>query len=490
MRRALVIGGFAAGVFAAVIALLASWQAAGFLDGGVIELSGKALLFAEGRAGMRDFATAYPPLPLLFTLIFAYAAPSGPLPGVLATGFVTAALAAALLHGFIERGYSLLLAVVATLFAVGNPVVLQALTYGPGAPLMLIAVYMLGLGIFGLSTRGTVSDLMLAGIALLLLAFTHPAGMILAAASVPCLILVAPRPYMACAPINLLMLIFFPLIFALVAFGYVRWVFGTPAFAFIDSVTAPALGADNTALPWRTAFKAMLSSFLAAPFIAAFAFRTRKQSHRARAAMALGGVVLAGALLNIALAGGGGDRMLIIAAAPVMAAVCSMHTYKSRFNALLISVFLFGGVAGASAAFAFNITPQPMLGTGLANSAQADLLKLSESLRDNSGVLIDTGRHAGFVAVRGTASGLVLPSDPEFEVQLQTGKLNSPFVVVPGTGLGVQPSSQQNGESRQAQDRVSITFPQLYEGGVPGYGLIYDEGGWRVYARHTAKGRR
>lgn len=490
MKRAFLTGAVAAGVFAAVVALLASWQAAGLLDDSVMELSGKALMFAEARAGIGDFGVAYPPLPLLFTFAFAYIAPSGPLPAVLATGLLTAILAAVLFSGFAERKYSLLLAAVATLFVIGNPLTLHALSYGPGAPLMLITAYMLGQGIFGLGTRGTVSDLMLTGVALLLLAFSHPAGMILAAASVPCLIFVAPRPYMECAPVNLLILIFFPLIFALVAFGYVRWVFGSPAFAFFDSVTVAAVDANNMTDTWRAAAKAALSVFVAAPLIAAFAFRTKGQVYRAVPAVAVGATVLAAALLQIALGGGGGDKMLIIAAAPIMAAVCATNTFRSRVNEILIGLLLSTGVAGASVAFAVNAAPSPTMGTSSANTGQAELLQLSEILRAKSGVMIDTSHHAGFVAIRGTAAGLIMPGDPEFEVQHHTARLASPFVAVPRPGIAVEQLGRQYDESSQRQDRIVTTFPQLYEHGAQGYGLIYDEGGWRIYARNAADGRK
>lgn len=483
MKRVLLIGAAATGVFAGVVALLASWQAAGLLDNAAVDLSGRALMFAEGRAGIAEFATAYPPLPVLASFAVAYVSAPGPMPAVLATGFLTAVLAAVLFSGFSGRRFSLLLAAAATLFIIGNPLVLHALGNGPGTPMLLISAYMLGQGIFGLGTRGTVSDFILAGGALLLLAFSHPAGMIMAAASVPCLIFVAPRPHMECSPINLLMLIFFPLVFGLLSFGFVSWAFGTPAFAFLDSVTAPAVDAVELSVSWRVVVKAALLMLVAAPFVAAFAFRTRRQPYRARAAVAAGITVFAAVLLQIALGGGAEVRMTMIAAAPVMAAVCATNTFRSRLNEVLIGILLIGGAAGAAAAFAVNVNPSPFMGTAAPDTKQAELLKLSERLLAKTGVLIDTGRYAGIVAFRGTADGLVTPGDPDFEVQLQTGKLTSPFVVVPRPGFAVEQTCRQCDESSLRQDRVSTTFPKLYEHGAPGYSLIYDEGDWRVYAR-------
>lgn len=488
MKRSLLIGALAAGVFAGVVALLASWQAVGLLDTSVMDLSGRALMFAAGQAGVGEFATAYPPLPLLFTFAFAYISPAGPMAAVLATGFLSAVLAAVVFSGFSRRRFSLLLALIATPLVIANPLVLHVLGHGPAVPLMLISAYMLGQGMFGLGTRGTVSDFMLAGSALVMLAFSHPAGMIMAAASVPFLIYVAPRPYMECAPINLLMLIFFPLIFALTAFVFVRWTFSAPAFAFFDSVTTPAVDTVKPSLAWRPALQAVLFVLMAAPFIAAFAFRTRRQPYRARSALAVGAVVVAAVFLQIALGGGADDRMIMLAAAPIMAGVCATNTFRSRLNEVLIGILLAGGVAGAIAAIALNLGPS-LMGTSARDIRQAELLKLSEALRDKSGILIDTRRHAAFVAFRGNAKGVVTHGEAEFEVQLNTGRLVSPFVAVPRPGFSVEQSARQYDESSQRQDRISITFPKLYEHGALGYSLIYDEGNWRVYARETS-GRR
>jgi hypothetical protein len=119
------------------------------------------------------------------------------------------------------------------------------------------------------------------------------------------------------------------------------------------------------------------------------------------------------------------------------------------------------GMAGWFEAFAGRITEAPK---------QADL-DLGLWTRGLDGVMIDENTAYAMIAARGGAEGLVLTFSDRFKEGVNGGRPITNWVAVP---------SPQRDPRRV--DLVARYFPKAYTHGLPGYTLIYDRGGWRVYA--------
>ena len=95
------------------------------------------------------------------------------------------------------------------------------------------------------------------------------------------------------------------------------------------------------------------------------------------------------------------------------------------------------------------------------------------------GVLVDTLNAPAVVLGRGGARGLLSPSDEAFTLGILFARIDAPFVAVPDPQIGIG-----------AQDRLNKAFPQLYRRGAAGYRLIFENAGWRLFARvETAAGQ-
>jgi hypothetical protein len=74
---------------------------------------------------------------------------------------------------------------------------------------------------------------------------------------------------------------------------------------------------------------------------------------------------------------------------------------------------------------------------------------------------------------------LLSPSDEAFTLGILFSRIDTPFVAVPDPQIGIG-----------GQDRLNKAFPLLYRHGAAGYRLIFENAGWRLFARtETAPGQ-
>ena len=103
MTRALYFIAVWCGYFALALAAIAVAQSLNLLDDSLLDLSGQAIMIAERRGTVADVVTAYPPLPLVLSIPFAYLAIPGVFPAALATAFAAAIFATALFRSLRSR---------------------------------------------------------------------------------------------------------------------------------------------------------------------------------------------------------------------------------------------------------------------------------------------------------------------------------------------------------------------------------------------------
>jgi hypothetical protein len=301
-----------------------------------------------------------------------------------------------------------------------------------------------------------------AALALAAATLAGPAGLLLAAASPVALMLAAPRDLGRSAG-SLVLLVHFPLAFAVLGLLYLNATNATGALAWLEVFQrAPedhgAAGAELPAL--------LLLGLPVLPLLVVLAGRSVTLRRLGAALLLLG---LAPPLLAFGL-----DLPL---AAPVLAAPavgCSAVAAGLLLRGrgmlprvalgLLPAMLLTGGGAVALDPGLWRESP----------ASQTEARTLARAIGGQRGVLIDPAPMPEVVALRGGAAGLVLPTDEAFQLQALSGRLSTPVVVVRDPGQGPPP---------WRPDRVHAAFPRLHAEGAPGYRLVQEIGRWRIYRR-------
>jgi hypothetical protein len=478
MSRATDVGKIVLLFWGLAFLVLAALQNFGHLEQDVANLSGKAILAAEQRGAIADFITVYPPLPLLLSLPFALLAPPGVPAASLASGLVAALFGAMLHAGLLRRGAGRQDALAITLLILLNPFALYALAAGPGPMLLMLGMLMLAFGLFGMAGGETaVSDAMMTALALALLALAHPYGLILVLASLPGLALAAPPGIMARTPGSLFLILLFPVVFALASFIYTRWVLGTDPLQFLNvALGALQPGERGQPLPVGLFLAAALPSLiLIAPPVLAFLVWSRGRKSQLLPALALTGTVILAGVGQIVLRGHI-DMALAMAMILPASGVCAAQAVRDRnWQMLLLPLIGVGGAWAVSLAPAVLSGRSSWLPAHIVTPPAKKADRLGAALCGKSGVLVDTDAYPGVVQLCGTAKGIVAAGEAEFDLQLLSRRLTSPFILVADTVDGSE------------TDRIAHSFPELYARGAEGYQLIHDAAGWRLYARRPAR---
>ena len=431
-------------------------------------IAGRAVMAAEQRSRIEDVIAAYPPLPLVLSLPFAFLAAGKVNAAGIATALLAGAMATVLYYRLRTQPVDVSIAFAVTALVVVNPFTVQALVAGPETMLLMMAMLMLGAGLFGFAGEASAPDMMLISTALALMAFAHPSGCILVMASLPALAFAAPPSLLVAAPVGLFLMMLFPVVFSLLSFAYTRWALGIEPFAFLDAVIS-APRAREGGEPMGLVSYALLflpALLLAAPLLPAFAIWAWRRPPELRPALALiGMVVLAGALQ--ALLRGRVDLSLLLALSLIAAAVCAAQMARER--PALVTALMAAGWGGAMVVAAKTADRD---GAAFASARTQPMpAALARALCPLKGVLVDTHADPELVQLCGTARGFSVAGEADFDLQLQSRRLTSPFVLV-----GTDTASTQLG-------LLAHAFPDLWRHGAAGYRLIFDQGGWRLYAR-------
>ena len=140
------------------------------------------------------------------------------------------------------------------------------------------------------------------------------------------------------------------------------------------------------------------------------------------------------------------------------------------------------GLAGGW--FAFKWHPTPAMNEWLAAigghaepERRAADRALGRYLDEHRGrTLIDDSAGYAAIVARGDARELVLPYSDEFKLALRRSVPGIEQVVI------ADPTSAAG-----TRDAIARRFRAAYEGGMPGYELVFSEAPWRVYRRQDAK---
>jgi hypothetical protein len=367
-----------------------------------------------------------------------------------------------------------------------NPVFLWGATNGGGEMLGITLYYVLGLSLIVLRYSHSLHSHILLGFVLLLFFITDARSLYLAITLLPLLPLVVQRHIMNINPVAPILVLYSPLVFMIGIWFAMNWIYTGDALAFLKDPASPFLGArvSSEFLPWRAEFgnhfisATLISGALLAICYPVLLLNWTAPMRRTRAYAAgvglVGMPIFASGLATWAEFTQSPADMLVLVLGGVMALQTTGLLLRDR-PAVVLGLMLAGmvgslalfqkypgvGMAGWFDAFGGRITEAPM---------QADL-DLGLWSRDLEGLMLDETTGYAIIAARGGAEGLVLTFSDKFKEGVNGGRPITNWVAVPSPA-----------RDPRRLDLVARYFPKAYTHGLPGYTLIYDKGGWRVYA--------
>lgn len=370
-----------------------------------------------------------------------------------------------------------------TALLVLHPFLLWTATAGRDLGLGLLAMYALGRTLHRIQNDPEpLSYLRFAGWLTLLFFIDGRAGFI-ALAFLPWLALVAPAPLLKRAPLAFYLICYLPFIFAVLSWMYLNWLYYGNSLLFLQQADSAFRGgfAQSMHLPWLLEFGGTiwlpllwltLAGLLSSPSLLLTPWG---RGHNAWAVplAAAGALICAGAMATYLWFAAHPVDFLVLLLVPV---ALGMSTVIARNKvpvslALVIGILLGWGVL-------MRVPMQEVQQWTTALRDEIDLhptedMELGAWLgRSRLQTMIDDQAAYAAIAARGDARDLVLPFSVEFKLALASPERLPAQIVVPAPG------------TRQgAEDAITRRYPELWQGGAPGYQLVYEQEVWRVWRK-------
>jgi hypothetical protein len=371
-----------------------------------------------------------------------------------------------------------------------HPAVLRAAIAGPAEMIFAVFLFLFGGALFDLRARSGASEVMAVGPSLLGLSFSHPMGATITCAAAPLFVLSIHPDAFSKSSLNLLLALLFPTAFCVAAFSYMSWIFPGSGWTFLvapaEGVATWAAGFANLfgrgltgSLPLDAGIAVIAAVLLGAPLVPVAIISIWRLRPLLSPALML--VVTAAAAAGLAVTTGlFGDPAAIAVVPPVLAAIIIIHMppIRRRWGIVLAMLALgwFGGIPGLAVT-----DPGGAVNVAIAlegrnvDAERIAAINLGNATVGRDGILVDTQNAPAVVVGRGSARGLLPPSDKAFTLGILFSRIDTPFVAVPDPEIG-----------SGAQDRLNKAFPLLYRQGAAGYHLVYENAGWRLFARTEA----
>lgn len=487
MRRLLPIAAIMLVAGAAVVAVSRSAATAGLVPNGAVTLWAGAMTAGEGQMPIGRMLAAYPTIPFLATTLLDALTPAGTPTPVLLTGAVLALFAGGLLVTLRRLGVPLLAGSLMVLLIVLHPAVLRAAIAGPAEMIFAVFLFLLGRALFDLRARSAASEVMAVGLALLGLSFSHPMGAAIACAAAPLFVLSIHPEVFSKSSLNLLLALLFPTAFCVAAFSYMSWIFPGSGWTFLiaptEGVATWAAGFTNLfgrgltgSLSLDAGLVVIAAVLIGAPIAPVAIISIWRLRPLLSPTLMFVAMTVAAAGLAVTT-GVFGDPAAVAVMPPILAAIIIIHMppIRRRLGIVLTTLVLgwFGGIAGLAIADPGGTANVAVALEGHdVDAERVAAINLGHATVGRDGVLVDTLNAPAVVVGRGGARGLLSPSDEAFTLGILFSRIDTPFVAVPDPQIGLG-----------AQDRLNKAFPQLYRHGAAGYRLIYENAGWRLFAR-------
>ncbi|MCJ2188865.1 hypothetical protein [Novosphingobium beihaiensis] len=473
-----------AALTALLLAALLEAANRGYVSTSNMDLWGRTLLASSGELSIQKVVTAFPPLPYATVLAI-----HGAVPGLdfAAPQLLSALIASLLVWGWYrtlrESGFSLRPAILAVLLLAGSPLYLRAVAEGPGFMMLLAGFWLFALGMFQLRRGHRVNDIILVSTGLVITGFSHPFGLMLVLGVLPFLALAAPPDRLRTATLAVLLVLLFPLIFALASFIYVNWVFAGDGFYFLSHLSRETAGLGSSNVLFFDAGQmpggivppliAAMGVFAVSPIaISMFVLTARLPPLRLAAAGLIGHLVctmflayMFGLLPPIAAAASLGLPL----AAATSARWPQPRPHRSGVIIMLLAGFIGSWLIAATDPASETVRWRAALTGAPVPSTDPELDALAAHTQHKDSVLFDAEAAPAVIALRGNAQGIWSADTTQFRIAALSKTIDARMIVV------------RNPHSALGGGRVARNFPRLYDEGHPGYHRLFDSGRWRIY---------
>lgn len=476
--------------FTGALILLNLWlQGFGYVSDPALAESARALLMLGAEDGefsrlglLQPQLTSFLLMPVHAWWPWLYPAPAYLLGALFATALLL------LFYRHERSGWSRTSAFAFTLCFATNPLLLWAASSGGNAALYLLLYYLVCRTVLELQrSNGTLSYMTL-GVLVAVLAVVDPRGLYLAVALMPFLPLIVHPKVLQETTAGTLLIVFAPLLLLLLAWVYLVSIYTTyPVSHLVSSVLHGMTVADHRIgdsgwlfrfgggllSPLAMAGLILITGFPACVWVLGrLARRNRPQLGAAVLTILLLPVVAAavatlGQLLRHPL------HLLFLELAALMAVITDREM-RPRHPERLAVLLLAGNMLILPW---MNWLSDPDLSGWwrgvIGQSPAAEDVRLREMARWTNrldDLMIDDRLGYPLIAHRGTVRGLIVPSSAQFQKAITSGELAVSWVAVPN------PRAQGG-----TRDQINFRFPRLYDYGMPGYQLAYDDGVWRIY---------
>lgn len=472
MKTLAIVGLLWCGLCVVVAVGLYGLAAYGFVSDAVVAQSGLAILAAEGKLAFGDLVSAYPPLPLWLTAGIAVLLPFVPLPALAATSVLSALMISVVFAVAAKRLGTPAGLAIALLFA-ANPLFLVILAEGPSEVMLLLSALLFANSAFSLRRDESVMALMNVSLSLVLVFFSHTYGLIFAFAALPLSLLLMPPELAARAPISSLLILGFPLFFAIFATGLLSRMFGQNDWALLSgfafSAVPERMGKGLDAM----ATLALATALCAPGLIVSLALAMRR-SFLSMPVLVLIGLVLGGAALALVTMQ---TPSLIVLMTPILAfgTVAAILVPVSRLAGFATTGLMALAMAGGGA-LALEVPSQASSDwRAFANSTPPNRDSVREELlallATRSDVMLDAWAHPELIALSGTAATFIVPGESRFEMEMLSRRFHAATIVL---RVGNAPGA--------IKDRVANAFSQARASATrQDYELVFSADGWQVY---------
>ncbi len=439
----------------------------GFLSEPVVQMWARAIVQVDGPDLFQSSESFYPPLPYLMSMLVHHL----PIPGAAPPPHLLAASVAALTlllwgadirdnhdTGPLATGFLVIL-------LASNPVFLRALSEGPGEILLLLGTWIFARGLINLRLTGAAPDMMKVALGLLIVAISDRYGLFLVVGAIP-FIAVAARPSMITgSSFGYLTAMLFPAAAAIGSLVFVSHIFDTPFFTPEVRIVREPLELVDLVLV-----------LLVAPVVPVAIVRLWSVKQYAMPLMAGAGTMLSGCLLVLLL---GLDREGALAATLMLAIAATAIRFwpgGARPSPVLAGLLLMGWAGGALAVLSAD-SMQSKAWSEAALGRQASDIHASDRtaarfLAGRTEIMVDVASHSGLVAALANVDNLVMQGEPLYDYAFYGAGPLTEYIAV-----------HSDRDESASPDRILQRFPQLSSGTLPGYRLVFDTDGWRIFHR-------
>lgn len=380
--------------------------------------------------------------------------------------------------------------VILLILVVSHPAFLWAATSGGHLILSMIAFYMLYRSAQHIIVDHDIHSYISLAVVFLCFFFIDGSAIFIFVALLPLLVVIAPFRTIMLSPLSLYLIVGIPFVFAVGTWAYLNWIFEGNFLYFITNPDSAFMGGmlHIQDFPWlqdyggefiRPLLAATGYMLIAYPVSLYLLLDTMGNSYRFRGSV----VLLLHPLLAIAIATSqyyltNPFEILSLISAGVMAELTFIKMRSKREFVWLV-IFLIASSAGGWWLFAQARNPQMQ---PWVQALQGDLHKKPLADADlalglwlkmhRQPTMIDERSAFRVIAARGDAKHLDLPFSNNFKSHVRERIPDVAQIAVPDPDT-----------LRGRRDVLNIHYPNLYKHGFPGFRMVYDHLGWRVYRK-------